>query len=88
MGIKRDYDNAFKSVKLLYKNQRIRQTAISTKKSIEKHCKFTNKNTFWELFDMTDIKDISDPDINLDNYYHFYQIAEESEKMAIQNGYN
>ena len=25
---------------------------------------------------MADIKDISDPDINLDNYYHFYQTAE------------
>jgi len=76
MGIKRDYINAPEPVKELYRNQRLNQSASFTQKSIDKYCKFTNKNTFWELFNMADIKDISDPDIDLENYYHFYQTAE------------
>ena len=59
MDIKRDYINAPNTVKELYRNQRLNQSFHFTQKSIDKYFKFTNKNTFWELFSMADIKDIS-----------------------------
>lgn len=72
----RNYEKCSESVKNLYKHQRENQSIEYVKKMLKKYCKFENKKSFWELFDMVQIKDISDPDISLPNYYHLYQTAE------------
>ena len=42
-----------------------------------KYCQFTNKNTFWELFDMLkDFVNLSDPTINRSKNYNLFQTAE------------
>lgn len=76
MGLKRDYKNASKEVKNLYKNQRHNQSINFSKYCIKKYCQFERESTFWDLLDMANIKDVSDPDISLENFYHFYQTAE------------
>ena len=72
----RNYNKCSENVKNLYKQQREKQSMDYVKKMLNKYCKFENKNSFWELFDMVQIKDVSDPDISLPNYYHLYQTAE------------
>ena len=75
----RNYDKCSMNVQNLYKLQRENQNLVYNKKMLIKYCDFKNsknKNSFWELFDMLQIKDVSDPDISLPNYYHLYQTAE------------
>lgn len=72
----RNYEKSCDSVKNLYKQQRKNQSLEYSKQMIQKYCNFKNKNSFWEIFDMIQIKDVSDPDISLPNYYHLYQTAE------------
>tara|TARA_B100002019_G_C21122746_1_gene524247 strand:+ start:43 stop:846 length:804 start_codon:yes stop_codon:yes gene_type:complete len=72
----RNYDKCSESIKNLYKQQRTNQNLGYAKKMRKKYCQFTNKNYFWELFDMVQIKDVSDPDISLPNNYHLFQTAE------------
>lgn len=72
----RNYENCNDSVKELYKNQRINQTLTYVQRSLRKYCKFTRKNKFWDLFEKISLKDLSDPDLDCENYYHLYQTAE------------
>ena len=68
MGIRRDYENAPESVKNLYKNQRLNQSYEFSQACIKKYCQFSKTSDFWTLFQMANIKDVSDPDINLENF--------------------
>jgi len=72
----RNYKDCNKNVVKLYKNQRINQTLEFVKKSINKYCQFNRKDKFWDLFEKMNLKDLSDPDLDCENYYHFYQTAE------------
>ena len=79
----RNFANCSENVKNLYKLQRQNQSLEYAKKMLNKYCIFQNKNSFWELFDMVQIKDVSDPDISLPNYYHLYQTAEGIRKAGL-----
>lgn len=72
----RNYNNCSKELKQLYLNQRKNQNLKYSKFMIDNFCCFNNKSSFWEIFDNIQIKDVSDPDISLPNYYHLYQTAE------------
>ena len=72
----RDYDNCNDNVRTLYKEQRINQNLSFVKKCLKKYCSFENHNNFWELFEQVALKDLSDPDLDCENFYHFYQTAE------------
>ena len=72
----RDYSSAPERVTQCYKQQRMNQTVQFVNYAINKYCQFNNTHTFWELFDQLQIKDLSDPDIDLSNHHHFYQTAE------------
>jgi inositol oxygenase len=76
----RNYDDCTSNVKELYKNQRINQNLEFVKKSIQKYCSFTRKDKFIDLFEKISLKDLSDPDLDCENYYHFYQTAEKIRK--------
>ena len=72
----RNYKNCNKNVFKLYKNQRINQNLEYVKKSIKKYCVFNKINKFWDIFEKMSLKDLSDPDLDCENYYHLYQTAE------------
>ena len=72
----RNYEKCNNDVKELYKNQRINQTLTYVQRSLRKYCKFDKKDKFWDLFEKMRLKDLSDPDLDCENYYHLYQTAE------------
>lgn len=72
----RNYNDCNQNVVEFYKNQRINQNLEFVKNSIDKYCQFTRKDKFWDLFEKMQLKDLSDPDLDCENYYHFYQTAE------------
>ena len=72
----RDYDNCNDNVRTLYRKQRKYQNLNFVKKCLKKYCTFKNYNNFWELFEKVALKDLSDPDLDCENFYHFYQTAE------------
>ena len=72
----RNYNKCESNVKDFYKNQRLNQNLEFVKKSIQKYCSFTRKDKFIDLFEKISLKDLSDPDLDCENYYHFYQTAE------------
>ena len=72
----RNYQDCDLLVKDCYKKQRINQNIDFVKFCIKKYCIFDKISSFWELFDDVKIKDLSDPDISLPNYYHLFQTAE------------
>ena len=79
----RNYNNCSNELKQLYYNQRKNQNLKYSKYKIDNFCNFENKSTFWELFDEIQLKDISDPDISLPNYFHLYQTAEGIRKNGL-----
>lgn len=72
----RDYSNCDKEVIECYRKQRKYQNINFVKKCIDKYCIFNNYDSFWNIFDRVTIKDLSDPDLSLPNYYHLFQTAE------------
>ena len=73
----RNYDNVKEQVKLTYKKGREKQTLSFVNKMHKKYLNFENKLSFNEIFkNLETFIDISDPDINLPNYYHGIQTAE------------
>ena len=72
----RNYADCNSAVKETYKKQRMYQCTEFVNYCIDKYCKFDQEASFWELFDSVTIKDLSDPDFSLPNYYHLYQTAE------------
>ena len=72
----RDYKKCSNDVVTLYKEQRKNQSLSYVKKSIKKYCKFNRNEKFWDLFEKTCLKDMSDPDLDAENFYHLYQTAE------------
>ena len=73
----RNYENTNQNVIETYLQQRKFHNIDFFNTLENKYCQFTNKNTFWDLFDMlNDFIDLSDPDINLSNQHHLFQTAE------------
>ena len=73
----RQYNNCQKHIKETYKKIRQYQTLDHAQNMIEKYCKPEIQLEFWDAMEKTnEFIDSSDPDVNLPNIQHMYQVAE------------
>ncbi len=73
----RQYNNCEKHVLETYSKMRTFQTLHHAQKMIAKYCNLEIQLEFWDALEKTnEFIDLSDPDINLPNIQHMYQVAE------------
>jgi inositol oxygenase len=74
----RDYDSKNAKVEETYKKNHQYQTVEFVNKQLEKYCiNFNHKMSIWDAIEMLDkIVDESDPDLDLPQIYHAFQVAE------------
>jgi len=80
----RQYHDCNEHVKETYRKIRTFQTLEHSQNMVKKYCNPEIKLEFWDAMEKTNkFIDSSDPDINLPNTQHMYQVAEKMRKLGL-----